>query len=120
MELEERADELARLLAERLGIPGQGLEAKLARSGRDLPPHIHDRLELIVKALEQSRHPKLSRQIDMKPLEAAFREVTRYLESVNPWARRWNRLVDHLADAGIGILMMLILVVLVLRWRGYL
>ncbi len=120
MTLEQRADHLAQLMRERLGIPGKGLEEKFARSERVLPAHIHDKLALIVKALQQSRHPKLSRQVDMKPVEAASHDVERYLESISPWKRRWKLLVDHLADAAIGILIMIILVVLVLIWRGFL
>ena len=119
MNLEERADHLAQMMREKLGIPGKDLVEKYARSERVLPAHIRDKVEIIVKALELSRHPKLSRQVDMKPVEAAAHDVEKYLDGINPWARRWKLLVDHLADAAIGILIMFGLIFMVLRWRGY-
>ncbi len=120
MDLQARAERLARLMGERLDIPGRGLEGKLAHAGRRLPRHIRAEAELVARAISLREHPKLARMIDERRLARACRIVERHLLAVDPWARRRAVLADWILGNILGLLVMAALVAAVLAWRGYL
>ncbi len=120
MDLQARAELLARLLGERLDVSGDGFEARLNRAGRRLPRAIRADAALIVEALHRQAHPKLARQTDPRRLARALRNVERYLRQVDPWARRRALVLDWLAGNALGLLLMLALAGAVIAWRGLL
>lgn len=120
MDLQARADHLAQMIEEKLGVGGKGLEAKLARAGRRLPRHVRREAALLAEALGQRDHPRLSRRIDLLRLERAFTVCERYLKTVDPWARRRGLALDWLAVNALNLLIIGVLVVSALLWRGFL
>ena len=118
MELQAHADRLAHLLETRLDVRGSGLKAKLARVGRRMPRHLQAEAKLIVEALEQAEHPKLSRQVDHARLDRAFKAVERHLLGVDPWSRRKAVVLDWLAGNAFNLLLLAGLVIALLAWRG--
>ena len=118
MDIQARADHLARMMGDRLDIRGQGLEAKLARAGKRLPRHIRDEAGLVVDALTYREHPKLARQVDEARLRRAVKTIERYLKNVDPWARRRGIFLDWLAGNAFGVLVMIGLVVALVVLRG--
>lgn len=119
MELQARADRLAQLIEEKLDIRGKGFEAKLNRAGRLLPKHIRTEAAILVEAMAHEAHPKLARQLDDARLERAASDVERYLQGLDPWARRKGIALDWMAGAAFKFLVVVGLTLALLRWRGF-
>ena len=120
MDLQSQAERLAHLLEERLGVRGKGLEAKVQRAGRRLPKYIRGEAAALLKAMELEGHPQLSQQIDHDRITRAYKDIERYLQAIDPWARRRGILLNWLAGQAFNLLILIVLVVVVLRWRGFL
>ena len=120
MDLHAQTDRLARLLEERLGLRGKGFAVKVQRAGRRLPKYIRGEAVALVDALAIESHPKLSQQVDTARLERAFKDVERYLLGVDPWARRRGIFLNWLAGQAFNLLIIIVLVLALLRWRGFL
>ena len=120
MDLQSRADHLARLIEEKLDVRGHGLEAKLRRAGRLLPKHIRAEAAYLVAALKLQDSPKLARQIDEARLRRGLADVERYLRALNPWERRRDIALNWLALVAFSLLVVAGLVLTILVWRGYL
>lgn len=118
MDLEPRAEKLAQLMEERLGLGGDGFAAKLGRAGRSLPRRIRRDGAVIVEALALQAHPKLSRQIDEARLNRAFTHIERYLRAIDPWERRKGLLLNWLAGLAFSLLVVAGLLIAAMRWRG--
>jgi len=119
MELQARADRLARLIEEKLDVRGTGLEAKVHRAGRLLPRYVREDAGYIVRALQMSQTPKLARQVDERRLRRAFKSCERYLRAINEWERRWAITVSWLATNAFSFLAVVALIIGVLVWRGF-
>ena len=118
--LEERANALADLIGDRLGVGGRGLETKLRRAGRLLPMRIRHEARLIVDALKYGSHPKLARQVDAQRLQLAFKHCRDWLEHIDRPARRRAAILDTAASIAFGLVAVFGLLLVVLFWRGYL
>ncbi|GGD26201.1 hypothetical protein [Sinisalibacter lacisalsi] len=118
MDLDRRADKLARLIEARLDAGGTGLEAKVAHAGRRLPKYLRRELGYIVEAMRMQASPRLSRQIDWARVERAFAAAERYLRRVDPWDRRRGIALDWLAGNAFNLLIVAALVAAVIAWRG--
>lgn len=118
MELDERLDKIAALMEERLGIRGDGFEAKVARAGRLLPRKLRREAAVLVEARRMAAHPRLRCRVDDRRLRKAARVFERYLVRIDPAERRVTRLVNWLAGNALNILIVAALTVAVLAWRG--
>ncbi len=116
---QQRADHLAALMEERLGIRGNGLRAKLRRAGRLLPSDMRRQAGILLTALDVQNHPKLARQMDERAIDAACRAIEDHLSAINPTERRIDRVIDILSSAALVLLVTAGLVVTVLVWRGF-
>ncbi|MGB5558773.1 MAG: hypothetical protein WBN04_12275 [Paracoccaceae bacterium] len=119
MTYQERADHLAAMIEERLGIRGKGLEAKLRRAGRLLPAHIHRSADLLVEAMQLQASPKFARRIDEQKVVSACKSVEKYLMTIDPSTRRMDRVIGFLSSNAFNLLATGGLVIAVLIWRGY-
>lgn len=119
MDLELRAEALAQLIEDKLGLGGTGLPAKFARAGRRLPRHIHREGAHILGALQQYRHPKLHARIDQPRLDRAFDVIEQYLASYDAAAHRRGVVLDWLAAQAFNLIALAGLTVIILRWRGF-
>jgi len=117
---QDRADHLAALIEERLGIRGAGLQKKLRRAGRLLPKHVHRDAGILLEALHLQSSPKLARRIDDQSIARACNNVEIYLAAIDPSTRRWNRIIGFLSSNAFNILITAALLIGVLIWRGYL
>ena len=118
MDLDARAEALAQLMEDRLGLRGDGFAAKLKRAGRRLPCRIRRDGAVIVEALDLQAHPKLSRQVDEARLTRALTHLDRYLRSIDPWERRKGVMLNWLAGLAFSLLVVAGLLIAALRWRG--
>ena len=118
MDLDDRLDKIAALMEERLGLRGDGFEAKLARAGRLLPKKLRREGALLVEARALATHPKLARRVDARRLKKSMRIFERYLERVDPLERQKTRLINWLAGIAFSLFVLFGLAVAVMAWRG--
>ena len=118
--IQQMAERVAQLMEERLKVGGKDLAAKLRRGGRALPKKVREAAELLLSASEKSRNPKLLGQIDMGAVADAYDACVKHLMSVDPSGKRRETVAGMISFVGYGVLFLLIAVIAVLVWRGYL
>jgi hypothetical protein len=118
--IQQMAERVAQLLEERLGISGRDLGAKLRRGGRALPRKVREGAELLVIAAEKAKNPKLLGQIDMGAVSDAYDACLRHLSALDPKARKRDTIAGMVGFVGYGILFLVIAILVLLVWRGYL
>lgn len=118
--IQQMADRVAQLLEERLALGGRDLGAKLRRGRRLLPRKVRDGAELLAASAEKARNPKLLGQIDMGAVSDAYDACVRHLVTIDPAARRKDTWAGMVGFVGYGILFMVLGILGVLVWRGYL
>ena len=118
--IQQMADRVAQLLEERLSVGGRDLGAKLKRAGRILPKRVRDGADLLAVAAEKSRNPKLLGQIDMGEVADAYDVCVRHLTTIDPAGRRRDTVAGMVGFVGYGILFLVIGIMEVLLWRGFL
>lgn len=118
MDLDARLEKISTLMEERLGLRGDGFEAKLARAGRLLPRKLRREGALLIEAQSLAEHPKLGRRIDERRLKKALRVFERYLKRVDAGQRRVNAWIYWLAGNAFSLFLIIILLLVVMAWRG--
>ncbi len=118
--LAARSASLARLFEKKLKLRGGGLEAKLNRAGRRLPPRVRREAELLVAAERAAGHPRLMRQFDPAALDAAHAGCARWLRGVDLRRRRRDRALNLLAANVFNLLIVAGAFVGYLVWSGHL
>lgn len=114
----EEIEEIRSLLAERTQASGD-LPLALRKARRQLPRRIYRQGMRLAEALPLLEHPKLSLTLDQVALHGASREVTAHLRSINLAERRKDRLLQVLGSMAFSLLAVVALLILVLRWRGF-
>lgn len=120
MTYQQRADRIAELIEERLGIRGKSLERKLHKAGRLLPRAIQRDGAKLVEALRLQQSPKMARLINEDEVQKAFQACERYLSEIDPWERRKAAAISFLSTNAFNLAAIAAVVVVVLVWRGYL
>ncbi len=118
MDLDADLDRLAALMEERLGIRGDGFEAKFARAGRLLPRKLRREGTLLIEARTMAAHPKLGRRLDERRLRDAVRALERHLERIDGTQRRITVAINWVAGNAFNLLIVLALTWAILAWRG--
>lgn len=114
----DRADQLASLIEERLGIRGHGLEVKLRRAGRALPRYVRREAKVIADAEQLSANPKLMRRVDLSGLDKSYRKCESWLKSVDPNERRKTRALSFLATNAFNLLVISGAFIAWMVWSG--
>ncbi|MBY6004595.1 hypothetical protein KUV62_11785 [Salipiger bermudensis] len=110
---------LDRLFESRLKLTRGDFGARAAKARRRLPHKLRKDLARILEARRFADHPKLARTLDAPSIRAAAGRLERHLQAVDLAAQRRARLLNLLASVMAGILVVVALVVMVLRWRGF-
>lgn len=117
MSIAEEIAEVRELLKDREHASGD-LAAALKRARRRLPRRIFRQGMLLAQAVPLMDHPKLRLTLDEPALRKAAREVSSYLKSVDLADRRKGRVLDILGGMAFSVLVVIVLLIVVLRWRG--
>jgi hypothetical protein len=113
-----RADEIRQLLAERLGVRGRDLAQAVARAGRRLPRAVRTDARYLAETEALARNPRLVRMVDPQHFARASDNLTRHLTAIDPRQRRRTALINLAAVIAFNLLVVAILVLIVLVWRG--
>lgn len=117
-DLVSEIEELHELLQSREGGRGD-LETVLKKRRRQLPRRIYRQGMKLAAALPLLEHPQLQITVDQVPLFRAVKEVRSHLKSIDVADRRWGRFLDVLGAIGFAVLVVATLLIIVLRWRGF-
>jgi hypothetical protein len=112
-------DQISAALQDKLALRPAPFAKLIARSKSKLPRRVFLSAEKLVAAQSIADHPKLNRTLDFDALARAGDVVLTHLEKIDTSERRKDRLLSMLGSMAFGILGLAVLVIVVLRWRGF-
>ncbi len=118
--IQQMADRVAALMEERLRLRGAGLEAKLKKGRRMLPRKVRLAAERLSQAASMAQNPRLLLQIDQEAVAAAYDTCLRHLGGLDVAGRRMTALINIAASIAFSVLVVGVLLLAVLYWRGFL
>ncbi|WP_071672831.1 hypothetical protein [Nioella nitratireducens] len=117
-ELQGTADRLAALMRDKLDVRADSLDRALHQAGRRLPRARRADGALILAALERAQHPRLARVTDGTGAAQAARRIEAWLKQSDPQTRRARARAGLLGEIAFRIFAVLVLLIVVLVWRG--
>ena len=117
--IQQMADRVAGLMEERLRVRGVGLTEKLRKGGRLLPRRVRAQAEVLAQSAALAQNPKLMMQLDQAAVAQAYDVCVKHLGKVDAWDRRKGAILGIAASIAASVLMIGALVLVVLRWRGF-
>lgn len=116
--IQDRADRVAALIEERLGVKGKDLPTKLRKAGRRIPSAIQTEVRFLDSAAMQAQNPKLAFQIDEVRVARAYEASVRFLNAADRKARRRAMLMGMASSIAFSIFAVGVIFLVVLYWRG--
>lgn len=113
----QMADRIAEMFETRMGIKGEGLDAKLKRHGRQLPRKVLGAAQFLAEAANLAGNPKLYARTDPEQAAQAYDICARYLKSARPI---YGGLYGAFRSLAVIAALTLSLAAAVLYWRGFL
>lgn len=107
------------LFEKHLGVRAPTLAKAVRRTGRRLPRGLRTQAGILVEAESYAAHPKLERRIDRGATDAALGALTAYLKTQDLSKERTTRRLNTLAVVVFNLLVIAVLFIVVLRWRGF-
>jgi hypothetical protein len=86
-QITQMSAQVSRLLAQRLGAKGAGLEVRVAHRARALPRKVRRAALQLAKAERLAHSPKQARQLDARAIQAAYATCINYLEPLGAGER---------------------------------
>ncbi|MDU8929889.1 hypothetical protein RXV86_21085 [Alisedimentitalea sp. MJ-SS2] len=107
-------------LDQKLGLKRGSLEKRMKKAGRRLPRRVHRDAAAIGEAAALAEHPKLRRRVDAAGIKAAHHRISEHLSRIDPREQRIRFWLGVLAGLAFNVLAVATLVIVVLKWRGFL
>ena len=117
--VQQMASRVEALLEERLRLKGGTLADKLRRAGRRLPRRVRDAGAALATAVTMMQSPKLMHQVNDETVALAYDICVRHLTTINPAAARQGLILNMAASIAFSLLVVAVLLVAVLYWRGF-
>lgn len=118
--IEQMAGRVAALMEQRLRIRGASLSEKLQRGRRRLPRIVRAEAAILAEATRLAASPKLFPQIDQDRVARAHDICMKHLEGKDRLRRRRAALIGVAGSIAFSLLAVVLLVLVVLWWRGFL
>jgi len=107
-------------LREKLGVRGKDLKTALAKARHRLPRQVYRQAMTLVQAEPLAGHPKLCQTLDQAALEKAASQVSEHLDAIDLADRRKGWWLGTLGGLSFNMILMAVVLVTVLVWRGFL
>jgi|OM-RGC.v1.027681990 hypothetical protein len=117
--IKDHAVTLKQLLGKKLGLRKGGLAYRVTKAGRLLPGHVRNDIQRIAQAEAMANHPKLERRMDPSATKPAYDRAAAFLTAIDVKDRRKGVLLSILGSVAFNILVVITLLIVVLRWRGF-
>lgn len=109
-DIRNMADDVARLMADRLGGARRGehphLDLMLRRRGGALPGRLRKPARFLAQADRMAAQPKLGRQVDLAAVSRAYQQLTKHLEPLGQISRWRNSTLNFAASVAFGLLVL--------------
>ena len=115
----EDIKKLLKLVDTKFGIQADDLSYAMRKIGRRLPHSVHRHAAKLAEVQRQLAHPKIALQIDEKPLVKPYAAVLSALESYDPVDRRKGAILSTLGAIVFNLIVVFVIFVAVLKWRGF-
>jgi len=112
-------DRIARLqaaLRDKLRLRGATLERQVRRAGRRLPRRQRRAARTLLGAQDWMNHPRLARLLDRRTVDAAFADLHRHLDRIDPAQERKTAILRFL---GVTVLNLAIFGALLALFRAW-
>lgn len=119
-ELRKAVLRLEKLLAARFGVETGPLALRAARVGRRLPRGVRRDLALVGEAAQLAGHPRLGVLHDRAAVMAAAERARARLEAEDVADRRKGLVLGVLAGLAFNLMLLVVGLLWLLRWRGFL
>ncbi|MFP7570203.1 hypothetical protein [Marivita sp. S2033] len=117
--VQAQVDGLRDLMASRLGLRRGSLARRLAKAGRRLPVSVRNDIASVAAAEEMAQNPKLAARLDPKDTYSACARATAFLQAIDVKDRRKGVALSILGSVAFNVLVVMTLLIIVLRWRGF-
>ena len=118
--IQQMAERITALMEQRLRLKGKDLREKLRKGGRLLPRRVRNAAEQLADASERSHNPKLLLQIDEAAVVTAYDICSKHLSKIDAGRRRTSSVLRTASSVVISLIVVVVLAIAVLHWRGYL
>ena len=116
--VQQMADRVSELLGQKLRVKGDTLELRLNRAGRRLPRKVREAGAVLVQATQMIRNPKLMHQVEYEAVALAYDTCLRHLNTVDPKDAVKAMVLDIAAHIAFSLLVVAVLLIATLYWRG--
>ena len=116
--LHQMTDRVARLMEQRLGAKGHGLQAKLRARSRALPRRVRRAVAVLAEAEALAASPRIARQMDPARLQKAHDIAVRHLQPLHAGARLRALALTIAASVALALLVTGAGVLAAMAWRG--
>ncbi len=113
-------DPLRATISARLGVRGRSFRTTVLRAGRLLPAPARDAAASLLALEQRLDNPKLAHRTDPAIARSAAQTVQAYLSHRPEGLRTARRRALLAAELGFRGMVLLVAILTVLRWRGYL
>lgn len=111
--------EIAELLRQEHRVEGASLAELVPACRRKLPRRLRRDADFLAAHEPLAMHPKLRRQLDLARLDAGCNALAGHLRRSARRRRRVDLLLTVAGSLALALLGVLVLLVVVLRWRGF-
>ncbi len=118
-QIDAQANEISALLRTKLSVRGATLAAQSKRIGRLLPKRLKSDVVFMAQAHELVQNPKLMKMVDETRANSAYQALVSHLNDVDPNDRRKGAVLGALGGLVFNLLIVFVIVVTVLWWRGH-
>lgn len=119
MTLQQMVDEVRAAMESQLRVRGKSLDAQIHRAGRLLPRRVRQDASYLAKGMALAENPKLARMVDMAKARRAHRNILAHLETIDTGAKRRDAVRNMIASIAFALLVTAVLLLVVLRVRGF-
>ncbi|WP_439522218.1 hypothetical protein [Marivita sp.] len=116
--IKTNAETLRSLMAKRLGLKRGSLSRRLIKARRRLPAGVRRDIGVIAEAENMAANPKLALRLDADATHGAYDRASTHLKAIDVADRRKGIALSILGSMAFNILAVIVLLIIVLRWRG--
>ena len=112
----DRIVRLQAALRDKLRLRGAPLERQIRRAGRRLPRRQRRAAQTLLGAQDWMSHPRLARLLDRRAVDAAFADLHRHLDRIDPAEERKAAILRFLGVTMLNLVIFGALLALFLAW----
>ncbi|MCA0927595.1 hypothetical protein [Ruegeria profundi] len=119
IDIQTQIAQTVELLRKKLGVKDTTLTTSIRKAKRRLPRRIYKQALLLARAEPLADHPRLRLTLDAQKLARASEQVQEHLSGINLADRRLGWFLGMLGGLAFNLLALSVLLLIFLRWQGF-